>query len=351
MTPSLALIAALAGSAWMFWLVPTLSRPGLFFGVTVSPDFRNTDFAHVQVRRYRSAVIVSAAIALSVVALDSSRGGRWSALLLHSLGPYCAWLWIRRDVLPYARPLISVRSAVVTQRDTRVPGGPLALAGPFIIVAVTALFVATQWDAIPEKFPSMQRGSPGRLVTKSTNTVFAPFVFGAALLTAFTLQTAFTLKRTRQIAATGPAAEAEVRFKRRMALQSLIASYLLAIGASWFSAHRVLDIGQNGMPAPGFGDFFLAAILIFAGVFTVWAVRAGQGGQRNIPWPTDADAGDATPDTAWKAGLLYFNPADPTVFVETRLGVGWSLNFGNVWSWVFLAIGLGVPMLVLRLMR
>jgi uncharacterized membrane protein len=60
---------------------------------------------------------------------------------------------------------------------------------------------------------------------------------------------------------------------------------------------------------------------------------------------------DATPDAAWKAGLLYFNPADPAVFVETRMGVGWSLNFANVWSWVFLAFTLAVPMLVLRVMR
>jgi uncharacterized membrane protein len=33
------------------------------------------------------------------------------------------------------------------------------------------------------------------------------------------------------------------------------------------------------------------------------------------------------------------------------MGVGWSLNLGNIWSWVFLVCALGVPMLVLKLMR
>jgi uncharacterized membrane protein len=86
-------------------------------------------------------------------------------------------------------------------------------------------------------------------------------------------------------------------------------------------------------------------------------VRGGacgaSGGVRNIfaePLPNGRCL-DATPDAAWKAGLLYFNPADPAVFVETRMGVGWSLNFANVWSWVFLAFALAVPMLVLRVMR
>jgi hypothetical protein len=39
----------------------------------------------------------------------------------------------------------------------------------------------------------------------------------------------------------------------------------------------------------------------------------------------------------WKAGVFYTNPADPAVFVPKRLGVGWTLNFGNPRAWIFLA--------------
>jgi len=47
---------------------------------------------------------------------------------------------------------------------------------------------------------------------------------------------------------------------------------------------------------------------------------------------------DRTPDRCWKAGIFYVNPADPALFVEKRHGIGYTLNFGNPWSWVVLII-------------
>ena len=44
-----------------------------------------------------------------------------------------------------------------------------------------------------------------------------------------------------------------------------------------------------------------------------------------------------TSDRCWKAGIFYVNPADPELFVKKRLGIGYTLNFGNPWSWVVLA--------------
>ncbi|MCC7044249.1 MAG: hypothetical protein IT183_10315 [Acidobacteria bacterium] len=342
-------ILTLIGSGVLLWLAPTLSRPGVFFGVTVRPDFRDTDVARACLRRYRTVLVIGAVAAAAAVPTLSPRT-KVLALLAHTAVTFAAWVWVRRAVMRYAEPLPQVRSAAITPRATSVPGGALTLAGPFLIVAFAALFIYAHWADIPDQIPSMQRGSAGRLTTKSVTTVFGPFAFVAALLVAFTMQTMFLLRRTRQIAAAGPSFEAEARFKRRTVQQSLAATYLMASGPSWFAAQRVLGSDDEQVPGVGFGDIWLAAILVLTVVVTVWVIRVGQGGQRQVP-PTAARSGDATPDNAWKGGLLYFNPADPAVFVEKRMGVGWSLNFGNIWSRVFLAFAVGAPMLVLRLMR
>jgi Family of unknown function (DUF5808) len=58
---------------------------------------------------------------------------------------------------------------------------------------------------------------------------------------------------------------------------------------------------------------------------------------------------ESTPDRCWKAGIFYVNPEDPSLFVSKRLGIGYTLNFGNPWSWVVLAIILlaaAVPMVL-----
>jgi uncharacterized membrane protein len=43
------------------------------------------------------------------------------------------------------------------------------------------------------------------------------------------------------------------------------------------------------------------------------------------------------PDDKWK-GVFYSNADDPAVLVPKRYGIGYTLNFGNPWSWVVLAL-------------
>jgi uncharacterized membrane protein len=63
----------------------------------------------------------------------------------------------------------------------------------------------------------------------------------------------------------------------------------------------------------------------------------GQGGSRVTDTAEYQPAiGDRTPDAAWKWGLFYYNPEDPAVIVEKRFGLGYTLNFGNRWSWVIM---------------
>jgi Family of unknown function (DUF5808) len=51
-------------------------------------------------------------------------------------------------------------------------------------------------------------------------------------------------------------------------------------------------------------------------------------------------------DDAWR-GIFYWNPKDPALFVPKRFGIGYTLNFGNPWSWVVLAAIFIIAMLPL----
>jgi len=35
-------------------------------------------------------------------------------------------------------------------------------------------------------------------------------------------------------------------------------------------------------------------------------------------------------DQYWKGGLIYYNIDDPSVFVEKRVGIGWTVNMGTM---------------------
>ena len=46
---------------------------------------------------------------------------------------------------------------------------------------------------------------------------------------------------------------------------------------------------------------------------------------------------ERAPDRCWKKDY-YVNRADPALFVEKRVGIGYTPNYGNPWSWVVLII-------------
>jgi uncharacterized membrane protein len=41
---------------------------------------------------------------------------------------------------------------------------------------------------------------------------------------------------------------------------------------------------------------------------------------------------------------MYNNPNDPAIWVEKRVGIGWTLNFAHKESWVIIFIILAIPL-------
>jgi hypothetical protein len=140
------------------------------------------------------------------------------------------------------------------------------------------------------------------------------------------------LHGSRRISASGSAAAAERQFRRRTVQLVLAADYFTVLPAVF----SLLQAPAFAMPV--WGVAFLATVL----AFTVTLMRAGQGGAR-LATAAEPPIGDRTPDARWIAGFIYFNRTDPALLVEKRMGIGWTLNFGNPWSWVpLMALALAV---------
>ena len=55
-------------------------------------------------------------------------------------------------------------------------------------------------------------------------------------------------------------------------------------------------------------------------------------------------------DSHWKWGLVYFNPKDPSVWVEKRMGIGITMNFARWQTWVFMLSIIILPIIIVLLM-
>ena len=334
---SLATIIALAAISSA---QPFLSRPELFFAVTVTAEFRHTEAARRVVRHYRFFGWSGTIVAVLLL---------WTGFLPPHIAVFVtltawvlAFLVARRSAWSHRSNPTSVREASLADRGERFPGGIALIAGPFVILALKAAYVHQRWDQIPERFPvHWGLNGPDRWTERTALTVYGS-IGSVALMCALMLAISYaTLYASRKISTTSPAGESEHKFRYISVLGLVVLAYAFAI---------VLPPISGGLPEIPFAPFVITAVVaLFIGAL-IWL---GQGGTRLRGYEpvltASAPRGDRTPDECWKLGMIYYNPDDPALVVEKRFGIGWTLNFGNRWCWIVLPTLIGLPFII-RLM-
>ena len=96
------------------------------------------------------------------------------------------------------------------------------------------------------------------------------------------------------------------------------------------------------------GDAYLQSLVLAIVLSVIVGIRAAV----NLRYanPTSRQTADAH----WRMAGLYVNPSDPALFVPLRNGVGWTVNLGRpravMFLLLFVAFGIGIPIVLLRLL-
>ena len=330
----------------LFYILPRLTRPTIYFAVTVPPDFRDSDAGRATLATYRGHIIIHTLVAI-VLVLVALNFKMVSVLILgilwQEVGAVAAFLRARKQVMPRG-----VTSNAMPEADSAVapmplPGGWLMQAGPFLLLAATGFWLRSNWDQIPERFPVHWGfdGRPNGWATRSVAGVYGPLVMGFAVCAGLFLLNYGIAAMTRRIRLSAGPGEMEHRFRHLMLCILVALEYFIALLFSWIGLFA-LRAGKS-MPSPA---LLLTVSVGFFVLILFILVRIGQGGSRlaaaggGEPVPI----GDGTLDRHWKAGLFYVNRDDPAVFVEKRFGIGYTMNFARPLSWIILILLVGIPL-------
>jgi len=313
-------------------LAPLNFRPGIFFGVTVDPEFLRTEHARRILWRYRRPIIVMTVLCIAalwlVVPRLSGPAGPIAASALVFLGVGVAIVSMARatrHVRPFAKPLSPIRTVSVIPRKRTLPGGWLPFVGPMLMVGAAWLLLVMRRDSIPLEV------YPGPLALLLWAFVSNAHFMSVAWLVTF---------RTRQINPSGAAAYEEntdTRFGYWLRLGFAYSLTFLLAGSA-LAVARITPAAS-----PRFVVIWMASLPVSAMIVLAYVLK-----RRRLPLDTPGLAiGDNTPDACWKWGFIYHNPDDPALIVETRAGTfGCDLNFGNKWSWVVAAVILATPFVI-----
>jgi uncharacterized membrane protein len=314
-------------------LMPWFARPEIFFGVTVPADFRHSPAARGIAQLYRAGVGGVAVVSVAIV-LAAQRPA--IGLFAHVLGTCAMLILAHQAASKHASPRASVVEVDVTARPERMPGGALAPLLPLLWLLGLGVWAALNAARLPGRI-ILHYGLHGADRFVATPPLVALTVVGFPGLACLVLAAAAygMLHWSRRIATAGPAAAGERTFRRLTVLLVLAVEYLLSM------LPLLLLLGVQGV----WMWIWVVALWITLIVFVIRLARVGQGGTRlAAAAPGALPVGDRTDDAYWHGGMIYFNRADPALFVEKRMGIGWTLNFGHFLAWVFIAVTIAIPL-------
>lgn len=337
-TPNIALaVCNVLLVALVFHLAPLMRKRSLFFGVTVDEGFRNSGEAHGIARTFRILVWTGAALAIAALSLAGhmmSPGFISLGALIEVAFGIAAWIYAWRCVRPHSGSHISSERVVTLgQKTPSLPGGILAILIPFAGPAAATWYLWSRYADLPARYPIHWNaaGQADRFASKSLLSVYFPPIMSTCvllLLAVFALSIQYGSRRG--ISGEQPGWSAK---HQRLNL-------LLLVAVMW-----ILSVMLS---IPSFGPLFSAevvrlatwcsitALLVVIAVFCVRMYRISM-------QPTGGT--DATPDECWRWGLVYYNPDDAALIVEKREGPGFTLNFGNTFSWVIVVLILLITIL------
>ena len=340
----------------LMWFVPVMKGPDAFFGIPVSDDYYRGEDARRMLLAYRLVVLVLCAGPLALLlglvpGVVMTPGLLLLAILAPALGPMMPLVLCWYAVRPHEQhpelhaPLPGEAPQPRSAWRYVSPWVEGVLAGCFLAAAALTVW---QYPNLPERIPTHWNAA-GQADGWSDKAVwpYAALLGMLAYMHVLFLwinvglgQVPMGLPEQRQ----QEFIAARERYMRLWArfMDVMRASIVLIFGGIiWASLFGIEKQAEGGMP-PGMIVVWVGTGLMFLSM--PWVIVAGlrrRKEMREIAGPGSIES--AAPTEGWIAGMIYYNKQDPAVWVEKRVGIGWTLNFAHSVSWAFMAFALGVP--------
>lgn len=338
---AMVVVVGLLGAA-----VPKISRATVPLGVNV-PRSRVDDPVVVRaVRTYQLWCLGLTVLAVAGVALTGAipaAGALWVLGLLLAMS--VPFVLCRRPIIAakheqnwYGGVEVRLGAAVTSEPANVRPVWPLHLASLALALAGLVV-VAVEYDALPDPLPTHWNaaGHPDSWAPKTWGTaLMAPLIaLGVALLIAVI---AWWISRRRDTVLPDGARASSRQLRRensRVIQIGLGAVSLLSTATVLVAALAPLLSAEPGAITALVAA--LSAALLVPMIWMVVGTARAQARARSsavaahprgsaVPTP-DPDSPDD--DRLWVLGLIYVNPADPSVMVPKRSGIGYEPNAGN----------------------
>ncbi|WP_461205246.1 DUF1648 domain-containing protein [Clostridium sp. DL1XJH146] len=203
---------------------------------------------------------------------------------------------------------------------------------PIAILIINTVISLVMYDKLPDRIPIHWNinGEVDNWANKSYGAVlFTSFTQFFLMVIMFFTYKSITMAKV-QIDASRPE-ESRMQIKKSRKIWGLFIIGMTIALSLLFTLINLMILQILSITANVFGIItilFTFGILI---VTIILSLKVGQGGSRIKVKSESPNSKEQTKDddNYYKWGLIYYNPNDPSIFIEKRFGIGWTINFGN----------------------
>ncbi|WP_138494930.1 DUF1648 domain-containing protein [Paenibacillus pinistramenti] len=219
-----------------------------------------------------------------------------------------------------------------------------------VLIIACAVFALAHYDNLPDRIPMHYdlQGHVDRMGTKSIRLLLLPNLLQLFITGLLLFINSIIYKSKQQLNPANPEASSRnnAAFRRRWSLFNFFMSLMLVLLFFFMQLTMIYSINPKWVGPIA----LLVPILIVAG--SIWlSFSTGQSGNRisrETPQDGNPSAAPLDDDRFWKlGGSTYYNPNDPSVFIEKRVGIGWTVNFARPMAWVFVLAPLAIIALLI----
>ncbi len=201
---------------------------------------------------------------------------------------------------------------------------------PMIVTIGLIIYTVMNYDLLPNNIPTHwgPSGEPDAFTEKTPFTAVQMPGFLLLMQIMFLGIHIATKKSGIKLSATNAVASKKRQLGMRKYSSWLLFLVVFAV-TILFTFFQLTTIHPNlfeGTSMQLIVPFGMLAVILIATI--IFAIKVGRS-DKEIDPVIEGNITDIDEDRYWKGGLLYFNKNDPSIFVEKRFGVGYTLNFAN----------------------
>ncbi|MNP04379.1 hypothetical protein D3C76_962910 [compost metagenome] len=215
-----------------------------------------------------------------------------------------------------------------------------------LVIAVCSTFLALRYyNQFPEtlamKFDF--QGNVTRSVDKSYTAVLGINLMQFMMTFLFMFLNRTILKSKQQLNSNNPeiSLKQNIIFRRSWSLFIVITGLLMVLLFAFIQLNMIFAYKTEVI---GLVSIVIASIIIVAAVSLSFIT--GQSGNRIGKSSEHVNSHPINDDAHWKLGSFYYNPQDPSIWIEKRSGIGWTINMARPISWIIL---IGIPTMLISI--